>query len=299
MSGETRRAAVRGCCVVTVGAMLVLACNQRHPLEDHIAPSQPSTIIPAPAPLPSSISTLSGVSVVPRGMLGGNAGRGTVLLTLPAPAGGTIVSLSTSDAAVSVPPVVTIAEGRESAEFFLTTSAVAADRQATIVAAVPERNANASLLLWTLEPTFLAFGNDPSPPPGLGIDATRRVLPPSAAFTAFCSGSEIEIRISEGSRDSWSAIFGAPQRRPLAVGTYDVPSSRMSLGGTGIGCSQGLVGQFTVREAGLAANGRVDRFWAAFDVHCGSPTGTATHGDVRVTNVGTGFPLTNFQCTVR
>jgi hypothetical protein len=282
-----------------VGAMLVLACNQRHPVEEHITPSQPSTIIPAPAPLPSSTSTLSAVAVAPRGMLGGNIGRGTVLLTLPAPAGGTAVSLSTSDPAVSVPPVVTISEGREIAEFVLTTNAVAADRQATIVASVPERNANAAFLLWTVEPTFLAFANDPSTPPGQGTDATRRVLPPSATFTAFCSGSQIEIRITEGSRDSWSAIFGAPQQRPLAVGTYDVPSSRMSLGGTGLGCSQSLLGQFTVREAAYTANGRVDRFWAAFDVRCGSPTGTATRGDVRVTNVGTGFLPFNLQCTLR
>lgn len=58
----------------------------------------------------------------------------TVSLTAPAPTGGALVSLSSSNAAVSVPASVTVAEGATSVTFTMTAAAVSSNASATITA---------------------------------------------------------------------------------------------------------------------------------------------------------------------
>jgi Domain of unknown function (DUF4082)/Bacterial Ig domain len=83
--------------------------------------------------------TLSGngnaVTVSPASVIGGTSSTGTVRLTGPAPAGGAVVSLSSSNtAAAQTPSNVTVAAGATTATFTITTSPVASNASATVTA---------------------------------------------------------------------------------------------------------------------------------------------------------------------
>src|SRR5713226_2498422 len=79
--------------------------------------------------------TLSSVAVNPASVTGGNPSTGTVTLSGPAPSGGAVVSLSSSDLSASVPADgVTVPAGATSATFTVTTSPVATSTSVTISA---------------------------------------------------------------------------------------------------------------------------------------------------------------------
>jgi hypothetical protein len=79
------------------------------------------TVTPAPPP-PSALSSLT---LNPSSVVGGlQSSTGTVTLTGPAPAGGALVSLSSSNGAASVPPGVLVPAGATSATFRVSTSVV-------------------------------------------------------------------------------------------------------------------------------------------------------------------------------
>ena len=78
---------------------------------------------------------LSGVSMSPASVQGGVSSTGTVTLNAAAPAGGAVVSLTSSNtAAAQVPASVTVPDGATSATFTATTSPVASDTAVTITA---------------------------------------------------------------------------------------------------------------------------------------------------------------------
>lgn len=91
------------------------------------------TVTPAPAQQPPA--ALSGVSVNPTAVDGGTSSTGTVILTSPAPAGGFAVSLSSNNAAASVPASVTVPAGVTSANFTVTTTSVTTT-QSPVISAV-------------------------------------------------------------------------------------------------------------------------------------------------------------------
>src|SRR5439155_9995714 len=62
-------------------------------------------------------ASLSAVSVSPPSVVGPASSTGTVTLTAAAPAGGTLVTLASSNAAATVPASVTVAAGATSATF--------------------------------------------------------------------------------------------------------------------------------------------------------------------------------------
>jgi hypothetical protein len=79
--------------------------------------------------------TLSALSLTPTLFEGGRSATGTVVLVDPAPAGGAVVTLSSSNpAAATVPPSVTVAAGSSSATFTVTTSPVTVTSGITITA---------------------------------------------------------------------------------------------------------------------------------------------------------------------
>src|SRR5215210_7456834 len=90
------------------------------------------TVTPPPAPPPPA--SLWTVAVNPASVTGGASSQGTVTLTSPAPAGGFAVSLSSGNAAATVPPGVSVAEGATSATFALKTGAVTTSTPVTITA---------------------------------------------------------------------------------------------------------------------------------------------------------------------
>ncbi len=77
----------------------------------------------------------SGLTVSPTSVVGGISSTGTVKLTGPAPAGGAVVTLSSSNtAAAQVPASVTVAAGATTATFTIITSPVASNTSVTITA---------------------------------------------------------------------------------------------------------------------------------------------------------------------
>jgi len=87
------------------------------------------TVQPVPAPAP----TLSSLTLSPSSVVGGaQASRGTVTLSAPAPAGGALITLSSSSGAASVPSSIFIPAGASSASFTVNTSIVLASTSATI-----------------------------------------------------------------------------------------------------------------------------------------------------------------------
>jgi hypothetical protein len=87
------------------------------------------TITPGAASGPS----LSTLSLSPTTVTGGNSSQGTVTLSGPAPSGGSVVTLSSSNTAVAtVPANVTVAAGTSSRTFTVTTTTVSSQALATI-----------------------------------------------------------------------------------------------------------------------------------------------------------------------
>jgi hypothetical protein len=111
---------------------------------DGVTPSTSLTVTPPPLPTVSSL-TLSPTSVVG----GTQSPTGTVTLSGPAPAGGALVTLSSSNAAASVPSSVTVSAGSTSATFTVSTSIVVISTSATITASYnnTSQSANLSILL--------------------------------------------------------------------------------------------------------------------------------------------------------
>jgi hypothetical protein len=118
---------------------------------------------------PSSLPTLSSLSLSPSSVTGGNSSTGTVTLSGPAPAGGAQVTLSSSAPAASVPSSVTVPAGATGATFTITTSAVAASTPVTISASYGGVTQTASLTVMpsslptlsslTLNPSTVTGGN--------------------------------------------------------------------------------------------------------------------------------------------
>ncbi len=94
---------------------------------------------------------VTSISVAPSSVQGGSSAMGTVGLTVAAPAGGVLVSLSSSSAFAIVPGSVAVAAGSTSAVFPVTTTAVDADATATITAAYGGASQAATLTI-TLQP---------------------------------------------------------------------------------------------------------------------------------------------------
>jgi hypothetical protein len=101
---------------------------------------------------PASVA-LSSLSVNPTSVTGGNSSTGTVTLSGPAPAGGAIVALSSSNTTVaSVPSSVTVAAGATTATFTVSTSAVASSTVVTISASFSGGTSSASLTVTPAAP---------------------------------------------------------------------------------------------------------------------------------------------------
>lgn len=86
----------------------------------------------------TSPPALTGISLAPPGEVrGGASTTATVTISLPAPAGGTAVSLTSSQPAVAqVPPSVTVPAGQTSAAFTITTNSVTNSFTVVITAAL-------------------------------------------------------------------------------------------------------------------------------------------------------------------
>jgi hypothetical protein len=146
----------------------------------------------------AGISTLS---VNPPSVEGGNPSQGQVTLTSTAPAGGSVVSLRSSNTAVAtVPASVTIPQGDNLANFTLTTRAVSVTTNVTITATHGASSRDVTL---TVTPSTA-----PPAAPSLLSPANNAQLPPnqSVAFSwgAVPGAATYEIQIDD------SNTFSAP-----------------------------------------------------------------------------------------
>ena len=113
--------------------------------------SAPLTVTPQPASGP----TLTSLTLAPSTVVGGSPSSGLVILSGPAPMGGLVVSLSSSNAAVvAVPASVNVAAGATSAPFTATTISVSTSSTVTLAASYAGTTQNGSLTV------------TPPPPPG-------------------------------------------------------------------------------------------------------------------------------------
>jgi hypothetical protein len=142
---------------------------------------------------------VSAVGIYPASVASGAAAIGTVYLTLPAPANGATVPLTSSSASAVVPASVTIPAGATSAHFSITTTSVAAATSVTISAAYGGVTKTATLTvnpaavsLLVLYPTVLVGGVSSTantvylnaPAPSTGALVTLTSSDPSATVPA-------------------------------------------------------------------------------------------------------------------
>ena len=80
------------------------------------------------------VAALSSLSISPAMVAGGTTATGTISLSRAAPAGGAVVSLSSNNAAATVPGSVTVAAGSSSATFTVSTTSVSSATTVTITA---------------------------------------------------------------------------------------------------------------------------------------------------------------------
>ena len=156
----------------------------------------------APAP-----ATLSGVSMSPSAVVGGNASTGTVTLSGGAPSGGAVVSLASSHPAIAtVPASVTVAAGARTATFGAATSVVGSSTPVTVSATYDGVTRTATLTVnppgqaATLTVTASGRGGERvlSSPAGISVAVG------STGSASFTSGTAITLSVTNGRDAIWS-----------------------------------------------------------------------------------------------
>jgi hypothetical protein len=196
-----------------------------------------------PSPTPGPLS----VTLNPTSVYGGTTSQGTVTLSSPAPSGGTVVDLSSSNTAVAtVPTSVTVPAGATSATFTASTSDVSFQTLVTFTASAGGATESATLKvnpapspvgvgLLALNPTSVHGGNtsqgtvsldEVAPPGGTVVKLTSSntgvatvpasVTVPAGAQSATFTVSTSKVRSSTSVRISATA-GGVTQTATLGV----------------------------------------------------------------------------------
>jgi FG-GAP-like repeat len=155
---------------------------------------------------PSAAASLSTVAVNPASVTGGTSSQGTVTLTSAAPAGGFTVSLSSGNAAATVPASVSVAQGATSATFAIATSAVTTSTPVTITASAGGVTRTATLTVnpqpQTATLTVTATGRSgervTSTPTGINVAVG------STSSASFAIGTAITLRATNDRDVIWS-----------------------------------------------------------------------------------------------
>jgi hypothetical protein len=174
-----------------------------------------------------STPTLSGVSMNPATVVGGDTVSGTATLTAAAPSGGALVSFSSSNTAVApVPANVTIAAGTTSGTFTIATSSVAAPTSVTISATYEGVTKAAALTvtppsqLATLTVTASGRSGErvTSNPAGINVNVG------STGSASFNTGTSITLSVTNGRDAIWSGA--------CSTGGNKTKACTFTLGGT-------------------------------------------------------------------
>lgn len=92
-----------------------------------------------------TIASITALSLNPTTVTAGATSTGTVTLNIPAPSGGTVVTLSSNNAAATVPPSVTVPEGSNTAQFTVNTHQPASTQICQITGSAGGQNRSANL----------------------------------------------------------------------------------------------------------------------------------------------------------
>jgi hypothetical protein len=288
----------RRLCIAAIALTFSLpACNSRTPVFEHAVPSAPTTVT-TDSRGTSPLGTLFSLSFSPPALNGGGTARGVALLTMPAPPGGTVLTLNSGDPLVSVPASVIVPAGSDRVEFSAVTRPASGDTAVTVSGSAGGRSVAGTLSVWAALPTSFSYTSDVNDPIGRG--QTSRFTPPNARFEAYCHASRVTVRMFTDS-ENFSIALAAPRGAPLRTGFYpnasyggpapefpSQPGSVIDVSGNGRGCTA-TGDSFTVHEVDLLPNGTVRRFWATFEQRCSGRSETM-RGEIRLTNM----PLTTF-----
>jgi hypothetical protein len=133
---------------LSLSAVAVTACGGGEPAAPSPTPN-PGGAPAAPPASPAPVTTIEAAAVMPLSLDGGQPATGTVVVTRPAPEGGLVVMLTSSETtAATVPASITIPAGAASATFDVSTQAVDGDTPVTISASTggqPSRSVGMSV----------------------------------------------------------------------------------------------------------------------------------------------------------
>jgi len=176
-------------------------------------------VLGAPVSVPLALAS---VNLNPAVVAGGNSSTGTVSLNGPAPTGGTMVGLSSSNTALAtVPASVTVLAGNNTATFTVMTSSVSSSTQVTIggsyngnQSAMLTVNPGGGLIPHTLWSVVYVDSQETSCYTGAGTNAIDG-NPATMWHTQFCPSSPStphEIQINLGATYSLTAFQYLPRQ---------------------------------------------------------------------------------------
>lgn len=220
---------------------------------------------------------LNSVSLNPTSVTGGTASAGTVTLDSPAPVGGAVVMLSSSNAsAATVPASVTIPANATSATFNVTTVPVGTNTSVTVSATYGPNAWTASLTVkapalssGSLNPTSVRGGtastgtvilSGPAPPGGAVVTLTSSnssvaTVPPSVSVVANALSASFSIAtlpVAANTSVSISAVYnGTTRNADLTV--LAAALSSLSLNPTSLVGSRSSTGTVTLNGPAPAA----------------------------------------------
>jgi hypothetical protein len=267
-------------------AVLLAGCSDPKSIFETTSSPSPT---PSGPPIPVPSSTIVDVTFDPRALSGEASGRGAAILTIPAPAGGMAVRLTTSDPLVSVPSLVTVPAGAGRVDFPISAGAVGRDTPVSVNAAVDDRTVTRTLQVWAVLPTFFSWFSDSGD--WVGGGEFGRLTTETAVFSATGNTSQVDIRATAGGLEFWSLTFAPVRGGQLRVGSYenatrsafrDNVSPGLDVSGRSRGCNT-LAGRFDVLEADFTGS-QVRTFRARFQQHCDNRS-AALIGEVRFTSV--------------
>lgn len=198
------------------------------------------------------VATLMGLA--PSGVVGGQSSIGTVTVSPAAPAGGTLVTLSSSNSHATVPASVTVLEGQTQASFTINTTAVDVNTTASIKGSAGGLSASKSLSIkrhevssLTFSPTSVYGGNpatgtvklNGAAPPGgklvtLASDRPEAVVPASvtvlegkttATFTVATTAVATQVNANVSATLNVTKTTALPIKPPVALTVTLSPTS--------------------------------------------------------------------------
>ncbi|CBE69948.1 MAG: hypothetical protein F9K13_07530 [Candidatus Methylomirabilis oxygeniifera] len=125
-----------GLVYVRADGVVIMARNPMAPATPYVVAEAPLVPAPVTTPPPPPVATgpqaLTELMVSPEAVVGGQSAGGSVKLAGPAPDGGQVVTLASTNSAARVPASVTVPAGATSQTFTVTTSSVSAPQEGLI-----------------------------------------------------------------------------------------------------------------------------------------------------------------------